>query len=67
MGRDFAAELSNARIRELCEAEDKAVILHGKQILAAIEGRGFGSTTGPSLYEDDSLIVPALTRIMEAS
>jgi wyosine [tRNA(Phe)-imidazoG37] synthetase (radical SAM superfamily) len=67
MGREFAGKLSDAHCRVLTEHEDAAVILHGKQILATIEGRGFGSTAGPSLYEDDSILVPALERIMEAS
>ena len=51
---DLAGELSDARCREITEAEDRAVLLHGRQILAAIEGRGFGSTAGPSMYDDDS-------------
>jgi hypothetical protein len=51
---ELAGELSNARCNGITEAEDRAVLLHGRQILAAIEGRGFGSTAGPSLYDDDS-------------
>ena len=67
MGLDFANALSDAHCRVLTEHEDAAVIFHGKQILATIEGRGFGSTAGYSTYEDDSVLVPTLDRIMEAS
>ena len=67
MGLDFANALSDAHGRVLKEHEDAAVIFHGKQILATIEGRGFAGTAGLSTYEDDSILVPALERIMEAS
>jgi hypothetical protein len=42
---DLATELSNARCDEITEAEDRAVLTHGRQILAVIEGRGCSPAT----------------------
>jgi hypothetical protein len=50
-------ELSNLIGDLWCEAETAAVILHGEQILAAIEGRGFAGTAGDSTYMDESRLV----------
>jgi len=46
-----------------CEAETAAVVHHGEQILAVIEGRGFAGTAGPSTYMDDSILVPIVERV----
>jgi len=49
MGRDFAVELRHAQIREMCQAEGVAVVDHGQQILAMIEGRNY---VGPGEVAD---------------
>jgi hypothetical protein len=51
---ELAAELSNARCHEITEAEDRAVLIHGRHILAVIEGRGFNGDGNVWQYEDDS-------------
>jgi hypothetical protein len=51
---DLANELSDTCGDEIREAEDRAVILHGRHVLATIEGRGFGSDAGHSDYFEDS-------------
>ena len=60
---DLGRELSNAYSDQMVEAENRAVILHGQQILAAIEGRGFGSTAGAPTFSEDSRWVPALAAV----
>jgi hypothetical protein len=50
----LAGELSDARCNEISEAEDRAVLTHGRQILAVIEGRGFAGEGSVWRYEDDS-------------
>ena len=63
LGKEFAGRLSDAHCTTLTEHEDRAVVLHGKQILAAIEGRGFAGTAGASTYMDDSILVPLIDRV----
>jgi hypothetical protein len=51
---DLAARLSVARCNEISEAEDRAVLVHGRNILAVIEGRGYSGEGNVWQYEDDS-------------
>jgi hypothetical protein len=60
-------ELSDLVGETYNEGQDRAVILHGKQILAAIEGRGFADTAGTPTYDADSRLVPALERLLDLS
>jgi hypothetical protein len=50
----LAARLSDARCTQIGEAEDRAVLIHGRHILAVIEGRGYSGEGNVMAYEDDS-------------
>jgi hypothetical protein len=51
---DLANQLSNAHGQQLVEYEDRAVLCHGRQILATIEGRGFSGEGNQVEYHHDS-------------
>lgn len=51
---ELAAELSNARCDDITEAENRAVLIHGRHVLAVIEGCGYSGEGNVWQYEDDS-------------
>jgi hypothetical protein len=57
---ELYGELSTAHCDQMSETEDRAVLFHGRQILAAIEGRGYAGDAGAANYDDDSRWVAAL-------
>jgi hypothetical protein len=59
---ELARELSDARCNEITEAENRAVLVHGRNILAVIEGRGYSGEGNVWQYEDDSQWVGLIER-----
>jgi hypothetical protein len=58
-------ELSNLIGDLWCEAETAAVVHHGEQILAVIEGRGYAGRGNTSDYEETIGLGQAATRLEE--
>jgi hypothetical protein len=64
--KELLLELDHIGSLLLTIAEDEAVVVHGQQILAALEGRGFAGAGSRAEYDADSQWTRALERAVSA-